>query len=154
MRRSAIYTFATVSSVLSKLGVADHTFAQAWWLALVVGLVVTVGTALTGLVDWLSITRGTRALEDRDHAHGRDGYSATVFFLLAALAGHGGYVDRAVTTGAFLLTLVGFAAPLGGRLAGRCDHVRARDARALAAGRAGSARRVTRAARREGRSRG
>ena len=35
-----IYTFATVAAVLSKLGVADHTFAQAWWLALVVGLVV------------------------------------------------------------------------------------------------------------------
>ena len=48
-----IYTFATVSAVLSKLGVAEHTFAQAWWLALVVALVTTVGTALTGFADWL-----------------------------------------------------------------------------------------------------
>src|ERR1700760_1546728 len=54
-----IYTFATVSAVLSKLGIAEHAFAQAWWLALVVGLVVTVPTALTGLIDWLSITWGS-----------------------------------------------------------------------------------------------
>ena len=53
------YTFATVAAVLSKLGVADHAFAQGWWLALVIGLVVTVPTALTGLLDWLTITRGT-----------------------------------------------------------------------------------------------
>ena len=68
-----IYTFATVSAVLSKLGVADHTFAQAWWLALVVGLVVTVGTALTGLRRLALDHPGQRALEDGDHAHGRDG---------------------------------------------------------------------------------
>ena len=28
------YTFAAVAAVLSKLGVAEHGFAQAWWLAL------------------------------------------------------------------------------------------------------------------------
>src|SRR5436305_11510288 len=53
------YTFATIAAVLSKLGVADHAFAQAWWLALVLGLVTTVFTALTGLVDWLKITWGS-----------------------------------------------------------------------------------------------
>ena len=118
-----IYTFATVSSVLSKLGVADHTFAQAWWLALVVGLVVTVGTALTGLVDWLSITRGTELWKTAT-MHMVAMVTGTVFFLLAALAGHGGYVDRAVTTGAFLLTLLGFAAlSAGGWLGGAITYV-------------------------------
>src|SRR5256885_16857888 len=58
-----IYTFATVAAVLSKLGVADHRFAQAWWLALVVGLVVTVPTALAGLVGWLQITWGSELWE-------------------------------------------------------------------------------------------
>lgn len=32
------YTFATIAVILSKAGVADHAFAQAWWLALVVGV--------------------------------------------------------------------------------------------------------------------
>jgi uncharacterized membrane protein len=118
-----IYTFATVAAVLSKLGVADHTFAQAWWLALVVGLVTTIGTALTGLADWLTITRGSELWKTAT-SHMVAMLTATVFFLLAALAGHGGYVDREVTTGAFLLTLVGFVAlSAGGWLGGAITYV-------------------------------
>ena len=118
-----IYTFATVAAVLSKLGVAEHTFAQAWWLALVVGLVTTVGTALTGLADWLSITRGTELWKTAT-THMIAMVTASVFFQLAALTGHGGYVDRAVTTGAFVLTLVGFVAlTAGGWLGGAITYV-------------------------------
>jgi uncharacterized membrane protein len=118
-----IYTFATVAGILSKLGIAEHTFAQAWWLALVVGLVTTVGTALTGLADWLTITRGTELWKTAT-THMIAMVTATVFFLLGALAGHGGYVDREVTTGAFLLTLVGFAAlSAGGWLGGAITYV-------------------------------
>ena len=118
-----IYTFATVAAVLSKLGVAEHTFAQAWWLALVVGLVTTVGTALTGLADWLTITRGSELWKTAT-AHMVAMLTGTVFFLIAALAGHGGYADRAVTTGAFLLTLVGFVAlSAGGWLGGAITYV-------------------------------
>jgi uncharacterized membrane protein len=102
-----IYTFATVAAVLSKLGVAEHTFAQAWWLALVVGLVVTVPTALAGLADWLQITWGSELWKTAT-LHLSAMVSATVFFLLAAVFGHGGYVDHAVTTGSFVLTLVAF----------------------------------------------
>jgi uncharacterized membrane protein len=102
-----VYTFATVAAVLSKLGIADHAFAQAWWLALVVGLVVTVATAITGFLDWLNITWGSELWKTAT-LHLTAMVSATVFFLLAALFGHGGYVDHAVTTGAFILTLVGF----------------------------------------------
>jgi uncharacterized membrane protein len=102
-----IYTFATVAAVLSKLGIADHAFAQAWWLALVVGLVVTVATALTGFVDWLSITWGSELWKTAT-LHLTAMLSATVVFLLAAIFGHAGYTDHAVTTGAFIVTLVGF----------------------------------------------
>jgi uncharacterized membrane protein len=117
------YTFATVAAVLSKLGIAEHTFAQAWWLALVVGLVITVGTALTGLVDWLSITRGTELWKTAT-THMIVMVTATVFFLLAVLVGHGGYVDRAVTTGSFVLTLVGFVIlSAGGWLGGAITYV-------------------------------
>jgi hypothetical protein len=50
--------------------------------------------------------------------------TATVFFLIAALAGHGGYTDRAVTTGAFILTLVGFVTlTAGGWLGGAITYV-------------------------------
>jgi uncharacterized membrane protein len=113
-----IYTFATIAGVLSKLGVAEHTFAVAWWLALVVGLVATVPTALAGLVDWLSIEWGSELWKTAT-LHLSAMVTATVFFLLAALAGHGGYVDDAVTTGAFVLTLIGFALlTLGGWLGG------------------------------------
>ena len=110
--------------MLSKLGVADHTFAQAWWLALVVGLVVTVGTALTGLVDWLSITRGTRALEDRDHAHGRDGDRRRSSSCSRPSPVTAATSTEPSTTGAFLLTLVGFAAlSAGGWLGGAITYV-------------------------------
>src|SRR4051812_10600486 len=113
-----MYTFATVASVLSKLGVAEHAFAQAWWLALVAGLVTTVFTALTGLIDWLKITRGT-ALWKTATLHLSAMVTATVVFLIAAIAGHGGYVDHEVTTGAFLLTLLAFVClTAGGWLGG------------------------------------
>jgi uncharacterized membrane protein len=118
-----VYTFATVAAVLSKLGVAEHAFAQGWWLALVVGLVTTAGTALTGLVDWLSISRGSELWKTAT-THMLVMVTASIFFLLAALVGHGGYVDRAVTTGAFVLTLVGFVAlTAGGWLGGAITYV-------------------------------
>jgi hypothetical protein len=43
--------------------------------------------------------------------------TATVFFLLAAIFGHGGYVDHAVGSGSLVLTLIGFGLlALGGWL--------------------------------------
>jgi uncharacterized membrane protein len=101
------YTFATVAAVLSKLGIAEGGLAQAWWLALLVGLAVTVPTALTGLADWLTITRGS-PLWRTATLHLTAMVTATVFFLLAAVFGHGSYTDHHVATGPFLLTLVGF----------------------------------------------
>ena len=118
-----IYTFATIAGILSKIGVAEHTFATAWWLALVVGLVVTVPTALAGLVDWLSNTWGSELWKTAT-LHLSAMVSATVFFLIAALAGHGGYVDDAVTTGSFVLALIGFGLlTLGGWLGGAIVYV-------------------------------
>ena len=117
------YTFATVAAVLSKLGVAEHGFAHAWWLALVIGLVTTVLTALTGLLDWLSITWGSELWKTAT-THMVAMLTATVFFLLAAIFGHGGYADAAVTSGAFVLTLVGFVLlTAGGWLGGAITYV-------------------------------
>ena len=74
----------------------------AWWLALVVGLVVTAATALTRLIDWLAITWGT-SLWRTATVHMLSMLTATVFFLLAAVFGHGGYVDGDVTAGSLIL---------------------------------------------------
>ena len=113
-----IYTFATVAAVLSKVGVAEQSAARGWWLALVIGLVVTGATALTGLADWLSIEWGSELWKTAT-THMFAMLTATVFFLIAAVTGHGGYVDQDVTTGAFILTLVGFGfLTLGGWLGG------------------------------------
>lgn len=113
-----IYTGATICAVLSAIDVSEGNTAIAWWLLLVIGLVVTVPTALTGLVDWLSITRGT-PLWRTATAHLLSMVTATVFFLLAAIVGHGGYEEGAVEAWPFVLTLVGFGLlTLGGWLGG------------------------------------
>ena len=107
------YTAATAFALLSVIGVSERNMATAWWLALVVGLAVTVPTALAGLADWLQIPRGT-ALWTTATAHLTAMVSATVVFLLAAILGHRGYADGEVTSiglaltlGAFLLLTVG-----------------------------------------------
>jgi uncharacterized membrane protein len=118
-----VYTLAVIAAVLSKLGVAEHGFAQAWWLALVVGLGTSVLTALTGLADWLQITWGSELWKTAT-LHLSAMLTATVLFLVAAIAGHGGYVHHAVTTGAFVLTLVAFATlAVGGWLGGAIVYV-------------------------------
>jgi uncharacterized membrane protein len=117
------YTVATVLAVLGALGVSEDNTATGWWLALVVGLAFTAPTALTGFVDWLGITRGT-PLWRTATAHLAAMLTATAFFLVAAVIGHGGYVDGRVTTGALVLTLVGFAVlTLGGWLGGTVVYV-------------------------------
>jgi uncharacterized membrane protein len=113
-----IYTFATTGAVLSKLGVAEEEFAQGWALALIVGLVVTAPTALTGLADWVRISRGTPLFRTAT-AHMVAMLFATAFFLIAIGAGYGDGMDGVVPDGAFVLSLVGFALlTVGGWLGG------------------------------------
>ena len=61
-------------------------------------------TALTGLLDWLSITRGTELWKTAT-LHLTAMLSATVFFALAAIFGHASYRYANVSSGAFVLTL-------------------------------------------------
>jgi uncharacterized membrane protein len=118
-----IYTFATIAAVLSKLGIAERPLAQGWWLALVIGLVATVLTALTGLADWLQITWGSELWKTAT-LHLTAMLTATVFFLLAAVFGHDSYTQHHVGTGSLLLTLVGFVClTAGGWLGGAITYV-------------------------------
>jgi uncharacterized membrane protein len=117
------YTFATVAAVLSKLGVAKHAFAQAWWLALVVAIAFSSVTILAGAVDYFKISPGTE-LRKTATTHALANATASVFFILAAIFGHGGYADRAVTTGSFILTLAGFVfLTIGGTMGGSITYV-------------------------------
>jgi uncharacterized membrane protein len=112
------YTFATVAAVLSKVGIAEQEAAQGWTLALIVGLIVTGPTALTGLADWLRITRGTSLFRTAT-AHMIAMLVATAFFLIAIGAGYSDGIDGVLPDGAFLLTLIGFLVlTVGGWLGG------------------------------------
>jgi uncharacterized membrane protein len=112
------YTAATAFSLLSALDVSSSATATAWWLSLLIGLIVSLPTALTGLIEWLTIDRGTRLWQVAT-AHLFAMVTATVFFLLAAIFGHHGYDHRTVSTGALILTLVGYGLlTLGGWIGG------------------------------------
>jgi uncharacterized membrane protein len=112
------YTFATVAGLAEVTGVTENSGAYGWWIALVFGLIVTVATATTGLIDWLSITRGTELWKTAT-SHMVAMLSATLFFALAAIFGHSSYTHGDVSSGAFALTLIGFALmTLGGWLGG------------------------------------
>ena len=112
------YTAATVAGFASIIGVAHRGAAHAWWIALVIGLIFTVPTALSGLADWVTIESGT-PLKRTATSHLIAMVTATVFFLIAVLIGHKGYTHGAVHAGPYILTLIGFASmTVGGWLGG------------------------------------
>lgn len=117
------YTFAAVMAVVDKLGLAETNAAIAWWLALVVGLIFTAPTALTGLLDWLTLTWGT-PLWRTATLHLTAMVTATVFFGIAAIVGYDPYRDGDVSTAGLLLTLIGFVTlTVGGWLGGTVTFV-------------------------------
>jgi hypothetical protein len=80
-------------------------------------------TALTGLFDWLQITWGSELWKTAT-LHLTAMLTATVFFLLAAVFGHGCYTQHDITIGPFLLTIVGFVClTTGGWLGGAITYV-------------------------------
>ena len=117
------YTFATIAAILSKLGVAEHGFAQAWWLALIVGAITSALTILTGFLDWLQISRDT-PLWRTATLHAVANATGSVFFILAIIFGHDEYSAKAVGTGGLMLTVVGFLfLTVGGTLGGSITYV-------------------------------
>jgi uncharacterized membrane protein len=117
------YTFATVAAILSKLGVAEGAFAQAWWLALIVGAVTSLFTIGTGFLDWLKISSGT-PLWRTATLHAVTMAAGSVCFVLAIGAGHDDYVGHAVHSSSLILTVAGFALmALGGTMGGSITYV-------------------------------
>jgi uncharacterized membrane protein len=113
-----IYTFATIAAVLSALGIAEDAAAKGWALGLVIGLVVSAATAVTGLLDWLKIEGGT-PLKRTATSHLIAMVAATVVFLIAALVGYSDGMDGVVGSGALILTLLAYGLmAVGGWLGG------------------------------------
>jgi uncharacterized membrane protein len=118
-----IYTFATIAGFIEVVGITERNGAIAWWLGLVVGLVVTVPTALTGLAEWLTIERGGELWWTATY-HLTAMVTAAVFFALAAIFGHAAYIHANVSAGSYALTLVGFGClTVGGWLGGAVVYV-------------------------------
>jgi uncharacterized membrane protein len=118
-----IYTFATVAALADVVGISEKAAAHGWWLALILGLITTVFTALTGLIDWLDIEWGTPLWRTATF-HMAVMVTATVFFGLAAIFGHDDFQAGDVTAGSFVLTAVGFGLlTVGGWLGGTIVYV-------------------------------
>ncbi len=117
------YTVATLMAVVDKVGLAEDNGARVWWLALIAALVFSAPTILTGLADWWTITPGT-PLKRTANTHAIVNATASVLFVIAAIVGYDGYQRGAVTSAAFVLTLLGFAAlTVGGWLGGTITYV-------------------------------
>ena len=112
------YTFATIAAILDVTGLVERNASYAWWIALVVGLCSTALTATTGFLEWIEIEWGSELWKTAT-AHLCAMLAATGAFLAAVLVGHSGYTHGTVSTGAFVLTLVGFGLLMtGGWLGG------------------------------------
>ena len=102
-----IYSFATIAALLSAFGIAEDAAAKGWALGLVIGLVVSAPTAVTGLLDWLRLEGGT-PIKRTATLHLIAMVSATVVFLVAALVGYSDGMDGVVGSGALVLTLIAY----------------------------------------------
>ena len=118
-----VYTFATVAAILDVTGIAEENGARAWWLALVVGLIFSAPTVVTGLADWLTISSGT-PLKRTVNTHALVMAAASLLFVLAAVLGRDDYKVASLDAGPFLLTLVGFGVlAIGGWIGGSIVYV-------------------------------
>jgi uncharacterized membrane protein len=98
------YTVGVAMLVLGALGVEEKQMAHGALLAISGGLIVALPTALTGLVDWLAIEKGTPARTTAT-IHLFTMLSATVLFALTWIVQLDGYKDDVVRTGAWILGL-------------------------------------------------
>jgi uncharacterized membrane protein len=112
------YTAGVVMLVLGALGVEEEQMAHGALLAISFGLILAAPTALTGLLDWLDIPKGTPARTIAT-IHLALMVAATVVFALTWLAQLDGYKDDEVRGLALALGLTAFALlAAGGNIGG------------------------------------
>jgi uncharacterized membrane protein len=113
-----MFVLAAGLAIVGYAGGVQEAAAKATYLALIGGLIMTVPTALTGLVEWLTIEWGSRRWRTATW-HLSAMLTATALFALAAWRQHPGYRHGDVTTGGLALTLAGAAVlVVGGWLGG------------------------------------
>lgn len=78
------YTVAVIAVVVGWIGIEEEAMVKVAFLAIVIGLIVSVATILTGFLDYLKISRGTPLWN-----------TATLHWVLMALA-NGAFVVAAV----------------------------------------------------------
>lgn len=103
------YTASVVMACLSAAGIAEEALAKGWWIGLLVGLGFGGLAALTGLIEWVTISWGTPLWRTATF-HMLVMVIATLLFVLTAIVGYDGYKDGVVRGGALALALVGYAA--------------------------------------------
>jgi uncharacterized membrane protein len=120
-----MYVLAGGLAIIGYAGGIELAAAKGMWLALIGGLIVSVPTALTGLVDWLSIEWGSPRWRTAT-LHLSAMVSAVALFAAAAWRQYRGYQHGHVTTGGLVLTLCGVAVLIvGGWLGGSLVFVHA-----------------------------
>jgi uncharacterized membrane protein len=113
-----MYVLAAGLAIIGKAGAIQLAAAKGMWLALIGGLIVSVPTALSGMVDWLSIDWGSPRWRTAT-LHLTAMVSAVGLFALAAWRQYHGYQQGHVTTGGLILTLCAVAVLIvGGWLGG------------------------------------
>ena|ERR1700754_1375795 len=112
------YTVGVAALIAGKIGLQPAEMAHAALIAISFGLILAAPTALTGLLDWLDIPRGTPA-HSVATLHLIVMVTATVLFALTWLAQRPGYNDEEVRTLALILgILAGIALTAGGNIGG------------------------------------
>ena len=111
------YTVGVVMLVLGALGVEEEQMAHGSLLAISFGLLLAVPTALTGLLDWLALPKGT-PVRTTATVHLIAMVLATVLFALTWITQLDGYRGDDVETLAMILGLAAEAVLIAGGFIG------------------------------------
>jgi uncharacterized membrane protein len=112
------YTVGVAALIAGKAGLQPPQMAHAALIAISLGLLLAAPTAITGLLDWLDIPRGTPAWSTAT-LHLVVMVTATVLFALTWLAQRPGYNEEEVRTLALILGIVaGATLTVGGNIGG------------------------------------
>ena len=112
------YTVGVAALIAGKAGLQTPEMAHTALIAISFGLILTAPTAITGLLDWLDIPKGTPA-RTAATIHLFVMVAATVLFALTWLAQRPGYLDDEVRTLALVLGIAAEAVlAAGGNIGG------------------------------------
>ena len=112
------YTVGTAMLVLGAIGIEERQMAYGGLLALSGGLIVAVPTAVTGLIDWLGMERGSQARRTATF-HLLLMVSATALFAVAWLLQRPGYLQGEVRSGGWIAAVAAEAfLAVGGYIGG------------------------------------